>query len=160
MATSKELRDMADRLDWEADQHSAVLDGRFPAEMAGRLSGFRSGQSGQRPGNFIQACQRAWKITAVYPSKWQQKRQQRLRKWRRRVERRRRRRNRHAEGELASKETHDIGVPGKAKELLSGLAGTPNAGLRGRKLLSSPMLRVHQTRGRQEKITGSWFCEQ
>ena len=125
MATSRELRDMADRLDREADQQSAVLDGRFPANMAGRLSGYRSGQSGQRPGHFIQACQRAWKITAVYPSKWQQKRQQRSRKWRRRVERRRRRRNRHAKGKLASKETQGIGVPGKAYEFLSELAGAP-----------------------------------
>ena len=52
MATNRELRDMADRLDREADQQPAMLDGRFPAETAGRLSGFRSGQSGQRPGTF------------------------------------------------------------------------------------------------------------
>ena len=55
MATSNELRKMADQMDREAEQHSVVLDGRFPAVMAGRLTGPHSGQSGKRPGHLVQS---------------------------------------------------------------------------------------------------------
>ena len=85
MATSQALRDMADQMDREAEQQSAMLEGRFPVALAGRLSGHGSGQSGKRPGYLVQACQRAWQIFVVFPSKWQQKRQQRSRKDRKSV---------------------------------------------------------------------------
>ena len=140
---AKILRDMADQMDREAEQQSAVLDGRFPAELAGRLSGLRSGQSGKRPGYLVQACQRAWHISAVFPSKWQQKRQQRSRKWRRRVERRRRRRTRHAEEKQASRKAHDIGVPEKGEGVPVRIGGSPQMlGSEDGSSCSSPMLRV------------------
>ena len=123
MATSTRLRDMADQLDWEAEQHFAVSGGRFPASVAGRLTRPRSGQSGKRPGHLVQSCQRGWTICAVFPSKWQQRRQKRSRKWRRRVERRRRRRIRQAEERIASSE--HSGAPKKVKESLSELVGVP-----------------------------------
>ena len=64
MATSRELRDMADQLDWEAEQYSTMSDGCFPIVLVGRLTGPRSGQSKKRPGYIVQACQRAWTISA------------------------------------------------------------------------------------------------
>jgi hypothetical protein len=55
MATSKELRKLADQMDREAEQHSAVSGGRFFAALAERLTGPRSGQSGKRPGRLVQS---------------------------------------------------------------------------------------------------------
>ena len=125
MATSRELRDMADQMDREAERQPAVSEGRFPAALAGRLTGPCSGQLGKRPGILVQACQRAWKISAVFPSKWHQKRQQRSRKWRRSVERWRRRRTRQVEERKASRKAQNVGAPEKAKESLSELVGVP-----------------------------------
>ena len=135
MATSKTLRDMADQMDREAEQQSAVSGGRFSAVLVERLSGHGSGQSGKRPGYLVQACQRAWQISAVFPSKWQQKRQQRSRKWRRRVERRRRRRTRHAEEKQASRKHRMLGRLKRRRNPYQDWWGSPSAGFRGRKLL-------------------------
>ena len=80
MATSEELRQMADQMDREAGQQPAVLEDASQQQRHGRLTGPGSGQSGQHPGRQVQSSQRDWTICAIFPTSRQRKRQQKSQK--------------------------------------------------------------------------------
>ena len=119
MATSEELRGMADQMDWEEAQHASVSDeDASSASAAGKLTGPDSGQSRLHPGRTVQSSQSGWTIKAIKISPGKKRRQRRQNQWQRQVVKRCRQRKTRTEKQKAPN-VHESGVPSQADKVVS-----------------------------------------